>query len=145
MARNKTIRSSSQRRRSSASRLGAVMSMELIFVLPILLALIFASIEFGMLWSSGRRVEEAAAAGCRTASFRGADDFAVRRSIERTLDRPSLVNTYAIDINRSLPNPNEVCVTVKVPMKAAAPDMLGIIGFTLGTRTITAQSVMRKE
>lgn len=140
MDRNKKLRSSSRRR-----RLGAVMSMELIFVLPILLALILASIEFGMLWSSGRRVEEAAAAGCRTASFRGADDLAVRRSIERTLDRASLVKTYAIDIRRDLPNPNEVCVTVKVPMKAAAPDMLGIIGFTLGSRTITAQSVMRKE
>jgi len=119
--------------------------MELIFVLPIVLALILASVEFGMLWSSGRRVEEAAAAGCRTASFRGADESAVRRSVERALDRASLVKNYAIDVRRDMPNPNEVCVTIKVPMKAAAPDMLGIIGFTLGSRTITAQSVMRKE
>lgn len=140
MKRPTTLRSSAGRR-----RLGAVLSMELIFVLPIVLALILASVEFGMLWSSGRRVEEAAAAGCRTASFRGADESAVRRSVERALDRASLVKNYAIDVRRDVPNPNEVCVTVKVPMKAAAPDMLGIIGFTLGSRTITAQSVMRKE
>ncbi|MCE9607111.1 MAG: pilus assembly protein [Planctomycetia bacterium] len=140
MKRRKIPLCSRQRR-----RLGAVLSMELIFVLPILLALIFASVEFGMLWSSGRRVEEAAAAGCRTASFRGADDSAIRRSIERTLDRTALVKSYAVNVRRDLPNANEVCVTVSVPMKAAAPDMLGIIGFALGSRTIVAQSVMRKE
>lgn len=140
MARRNTTRSSTRKRRQ-----GAVLSMELIFVLPILLALILASVEFGMLWSSGRRVEEAAAAGCRTASFRGADEAAIRRSIERTLDRESLVKSYSIDVRRDLPDPSEVCVTVSVPMKAAAPDMLGIIGFTLGSRRITAQSVMRKE
>ncbi len=140
MARRNTTRISARKR-----RLGAILSMELIFVLPILLALILASVEFGMLWSSGRRVEEAAAAGCRTASFRGADEVAIRRSIERTLDRASLVKSYAVDVRRDLPDTNEVCVTVTVPMKAAAPDMLGIIGFTLGSRKITAQSVMRKE
>lgn len=140
MAHRNSTRSSARKR-----RLGAVLSMELIFVLPILLALILASVEFGMLWSSGRRVEEAAAAGCRTASFRGADEAAIRRSIERTLDRASLVKNYAIDVRRDLPDPSEVCVTISVPMKAAAPDMLGIIGFTLGSRKITAQSVMRKE
>lgn len=140
MDRRKKLRSSSRRR-----RLGAVLSMELIFVLPLLFALILASVEFGMLWSSGRRVEEAAAAGCRTASFRGADEQAVRRSIERVLDRASLVKSYSLDVRRDLPDANEVCVTVSVPMKAAAPDMLGLIGFTLGSRKITAQTVMRKE
>ncbi len=140
MDRRKQLHSSSRRR-----RLGAVLSMELIFVLPLLFALILASVEFGMLWSSGRRVEEAAAAGCRTASFRGADEQAVRRSIERVLDRASLVRSYSLDVRRDLPDANEVCVTVSVPMKAAAPDMLGLIGFTLGSRKITAQTVKRKE
>ena len=36
-------------------------------------------------------------------------------------------------------------MTVKVPMKAAAPDLLSFIGFGLRDREMSAQAVMRKE
>ena len=110
-----------RRRSCGRRRIGAVLSMELILVLPIALAMIFAMIEVGMLWAAGQRVNEAAAAGCRTASFRGAD------------------------VKPATPEAPEVCVTVSVPMKSAAPDLLKFIGFGLGDRRIVAQTIMRKE
>jgi len=134
-------RRSSQRRR----RLGAVLSMELILVLPIMIAMICAMIEFGMLWSSGQRVKEAATAGCRTATFRGADEAAIRKSIERTLGRKSLVAEYSLDIDKPGPDSKEVAVTVSVPMKAAAPDLLAFIGFGLKQRAVIARTIMRCE
>lgn len=134
-------RRTSQRRR----RLGAVLSMELVLVLPIMIAMICAMIEFGMLWSSGQRVKEAATAGCRTATFRGADEAAIRKSIEQTLGRKSLVAGYSLEINKPDPNSKEVAVTVSVPMKAAAPDLLAFIGFGLKQRAVTARTIMRCE
>jgi hypothetical protein len=135
------VRSRLGRRR----RTGAILSMELILVLPIVLAVLFGLIEIGMLWSSGQRVKEAAAAGCRVAGFRGATEPAVRRAVEQTLGRKSLVDCYQLQIIQPQENPNEVCVSVSVPMTAAAPDMLAFFGFSLKNRQLASHSVMRRE
>ena len=140
-------RSHPQPRRSlrHRRRLGAVLSMELILVLPIALALIFASIEVGMIWAAGQRVNEAAAAGCRTASFRGCDASAIRRSVESRLARKPMIDACQIDVQPATPDKPEVCVTVSVPMRSAAPDLLSFIGFSLGDRKLVSQTIMRKE
>lgn len=146
MRRSFTTRRSSRRLPlRGRRRLGAVLSMELILVLPIALALIFASIEVGMLWSAGQRVHEAAAEGCRTASFRGADVAAVRRSIENRLGRKSMIDACQIDVQPATAEKPEVCVTVSVPMRCAAPDLLCFVGFSLGDRKLVSQTIMRKE
>jgi Flp pilus assembly protein TadG len=131
------------RRNRRLRRLGAVLSMELILVLPIVLALVFSVIEFGMLWSSSQRVKDAATAGCRTASFRGADETAIRRAVERSLGKPALVANYSLDIRQDVSN--EVSVAVTVPMRSAAPDLLRFVGFALDGRLLSSQTVMRKE
>lgn len=119
--------------------------MELILVLPIVMAVLFGLIEIGMLWSSGQRVKEAAAAGCRVAGFRGATEAAVRRAVEQGLGRKSLVDCYQLQITQPQENPHEVCVSVTVPMTAAAPDMLAFFGFSLKNRQLASHSVMRRE
>lgn len=114
-------------------------------MLPIVMAVLFGLIEIGMLWSSSQRVKEAASAGCRIAGFRGATEPAIRRAVEQTLGRKSLVDCYQMQINQPTENPNEVCVSVTVPMTAAAPDMLAFFGFSLKNRQLAAQCVMRRE
>ena len=142
---NRTFRQLAKTKPARRSRLGAVLSMELILVLPIVMALLFGMIEIGMLWSSGQRVKEAAAAGSRVAGFRGADELAIRRAVEQGLGRKALVKSYELNVTKIQENPNEVCVTVTVPMSAAAPDMLKFVGFSLVGRTLTAESIMRRE
>lgn len=132
-----------RRTRRRTRRLGAVLSMELILVLPIVLGLVFSIIEFGMLWSSSQRVKDAATAGCRTASFRGADESAIRRAVENSLGKPALIANYSIDIQQNVSN--EVSVAVAVPMRSAAPDLLRFVGFALDGRLLSSQTVMRKE
>ena len=127
------------------SRCGALLSMELILVLPIVIGLVMATIEVGMLWSAGQRVHEAAAVGCRTAAFRGADEQAVRRAVELRLDKKALIDAYAVEVRPHAANPDEICFTLSVPMTAAAPDLMKFFGFSLKDRRIVAQSIMRKE
>lgn len=79
-------------------------------------------------------MKEAATAGCRTATFRGADEAAIRKSIEQTLGRKSLVTNYILQIDKPGPDSKEVAVTVSVPMKAAVPNLLAFIGFGLKMR-----------
>ena len=134
-----------RRKLAGRRRLGAVLSMELILVLPIMIGLICAMVEFGMLWSAGQRVKEAASAGCRTASFRGADEQAVRAAVERTLAKKKLITTYSLNVEKPDPQSNDVAVTVSVPMNAAAPDLLAFLGFGLKEKNVVAQTIMRCE
>jgi len=119
--------------------------MELVLVLPIVLGLLFATVEIGMLWSSGQRVKEAAAAGCRVAGFRGGSEAAVRRAVETTLGRKALTTNYTLRITQPPENPQEVCVAVSVPMTVSAPDLLCFLGFSLSDRTLSSESIMRRE
>lgn len=119
--------------------------MELVLVLPIVIGLICSSVEIGMLWTAGQRLDEAAGAGCRVAGFRGADVASVRRHVENCLRRQALIKNYQLDIQDLGPNSESIAVTVSVPMDAAAPDLLCMLGFSLKNRKLTAQAVMRKE
>lgn len=122
-----------------------MLSMELVLVLPIVIGLIFAAVEIGMIWTAGQRLDEAAGAGCRIAGFRGTDEASVRRHVENCLRRQALIKNYQLNVQDSGPNAEAVCVTVSVPMNAAAPDLLCMLGFSLKNRMLTAQAVMRKE
>lgn len=134
-----------RRLRTAPRRRGAILSMELVFVLPIVLGLLFAIIEFGMLWSAQQLAKEASAAGCRVATLPGADELAVRHAVEQVLRKPHYVSSYQLRVFGGARTGDEVGVAVRLPMTAAAPDLLGILGFRLGGRNLTAETVMRKE
>lgn len=121
------------------------MSMELVLVLPIVIALVFGCIELGMLTSAGSTLKEASRAGCRVATLPGSSDRDVRLAVERVLHRPSLIKSCDLHVGRGRHTGDEVRVVVQVPMTAAAPDLLAMFGFGLGGRQLMAQTVMRKE
>jgi hypothetical protein len=126
-------------------RRGAILSMELVLVLPLVIGLFFALIEFSMLWSASHLVQEASVAGCRTATFHGSNAAAIQRSVELALGKIALVQNCQVQVQGGLCSGDDVIVTVTVPMNAAAPDLLGMLGFSLAGQSITAQTVMRKE
>lgn len=131
--------------RPARARRGAVLTLELLWVLPIVLGLLFALVEFGLLWSASHVVKDAATAGCRVATFPGADEQAVRHAIERTLQRRSLVASYRVQVERGRRAGDEARVRVEVPMGAASPDLLRFLGLGLRGRTLSAVTVMRME
>lgn len=130
---------------SRHNRRGAILSLELIVVLPILIGLLFAIIEFSMLWSASHLVKAASAAGCRVATLPGSNSVAIGEAVAAVLGKPALAAHCQVEVQGGWTCGEEVSVVVRVPMAAAAPDLLGFFGFSLRDRMLVAQTVMRKE
>jgi len=139
----------SGRSRRGRSRKGALLSTELLFVLPILAGLLFAMVEFSMLLSAKQQIKSASRLACRVASLPAADpvqlEHVVRGAAEQGLVRSSLIESYELRFDPGQNTGDEVVAEVRVPMRAAAPNLLSVVGFNLKGRHLTARTVMRKE
>lgn len=130
---------------SQRARRGAVLSMELLLVLPVVLTVLFGLIEFSMVWTGAQRVQDAAKAGCRIASLPGSDELAVRHAVEQVLQKDALIETYELQIEGGEFSGDEVAVRLRVPMDAAAPNLLMMLGYNLEDRHLKGLAVMRRE
>jgi hypothetical protein len=136
-------------RRSSTRRPGAVNATELLLVLPIVLALILAAVQFAATIAAEQKLAAASREGCRVAATGGSRD-AVVQSVEQVLG-PSLkkhaeVCTVLTDeARRPLPSGAMVEVVVKVPATKAVPDLLRFVGYSIRNETLVGSAVMRKE
>ncbi|MBS0210488.1 MAG: pilus assembly protein [Planctomycetes bacterium] len=126
-------------------RLGAVVTMELLLVLPIVLALLLGLVEFSMLWIARQHVQESARSACRVATFCGNNPAAVTEAAQLALRKQSLVQNAQVLIRGGQFSGDLVAVRVAVPMRAAAPDLLSMFGLGFGQAEIAAEAVMRKE
>jgi len=137
------------RRRRQRVRAGAILSLELLWVLPILVGIFFAIVEFSLLLSASHQVKLASRAACRVATLPAANrhemEQAVRCAAERALAKRHLVEAYQLTICSGRHTGDPVVVEIRVPMCAAAPDVLTIVGFRLKGRELVARTVMRKE
>ena len=124
-------------------------TLELLFVLPILLAVLLGTIEFSMFGLARQQVVAASREGARVAALGGSDQD-VLQAAQRFLGNGQLANaTIQVGITditgNPIPSGQPVQVTVSVPANLAAPDLLAFIGFSIKNETIAAQTVMRKE
>ncbi len=130
---------------STLTRQGALLSAELVFVLPLLMGIFFALVEVGMLWTANHRLAAAARAACRAAAMPGAGHNHAEHAAIRSLGRPALVKAHKMRMYRGPHTGDPVWIELRVPMKSAAPDMFWFLGFGLGNRHLVAQCVMRCE
>lgn len=137
------------RRWNSRQRYGALLCIELLFVLPIILIVLFAILEFGCLWSANLRVKAASQAACRVATLPAEtpEDMmrAVRRMAAQSLGSASLSRSSQIRVEAAEHSGDPVAVEIRVPMSAAAPNMLAMFGLKLEGRELIGRTVMRKE
>lgn len=131
-------------RHLSHRRHGAVLSMELVLVLPIVFLLLFALLEFSLLMAAYARVCSAAQSGARHMSITGAEPVAVQQYINQLLG-PALSNSAAITVLPAEYAGQIGSVQLSVPMKNASPDLLWFIGFGLAGRALEARSAMVME
>lgn len=129
----------------TAGRTGAVLSTELVFALPIVFGLLLAVLEVSLIWVGNHRVAAAARAGCWVARLAGSTEAEVEKEVVQTLGKGPLVMMHKTRVIRGPHSGDPVLVEVSAPMRAASPDMLGILGFGLGDRKLTAQCLMRRE
>lgn len=125
-------------------RRGAILSMELVLILPIFLLLIFSIVEFSMLMSAHTRVANAAHSGARLMSLRGASADEVEEQVNSLLGT-ALSKNCQIDVQPASHAGEIGRVSVRVPMKNASPDLLWIAGYGLAHRSISAEAQMVME
>jgi Flp pilus assembly protein TadG len=137
-------------------RKGAVLSIELIIVLPILLAVVLASVEFGLLLMASQGVGAAANVGAREAAKPSSSRASVEATVAAAVQGWRWNNDYevVIFVNGVKDSGNglltaghgaTVSVTVNVPMDEAAPDLLKTLGVTLAGKELTSTYVTLKE
>ena len=139
-------------RRIAASRqrrAGALLSFELLFVLPICTALVFAVAEFALLWSANNQLKTASQQGCRVGTLPANDPdaqlAAVQATVVETLGQQQLIDQHTLEFAPGMHTGDLVACQITVPMTAASPDLLQVIGFSLDGRNLVARTVMRAE
>lgn len=126
-------------------RRGAVLTVEMLLVIPLIIGLILAVVEFSMIWSGNQKLAAAARAGCRVATLPGSSQAEVEQAVQVAINHRYLSRDAQIQIQWGEYTGDPVVVEVRAPMRAASPDMLALIGLGLGDRQMTATSVMRRE
>lgn len=125
-------------------RVGAILSMELVMVLPVFLLVLFAVVEFSMLSTARTKLTDAARHGVRMlcVSDRSHDD--VRTEVKALLGR-HLARHAEIIIDDSQVPGDTVNVYVRIPMSSASPDLLWMTGFSVRDRYLGAEAPMARE
>jgi Flp pilus assembly protein TadG len=118
------------RRRGSAA-------LELLLVLPILVVIITATVEFAQLASGDQLVADAAARGARIAA-RGGDDAAVKETVASCLGEP-LAASAQVTVQRT---GGRATVHVELPANVVAMDLLRSIGIGLADERVVGRAVM---
>lgn len=129
---------------SGGRRRGAVLTMELLLVLPFFLLLIFSLVEFSMLSAAQARLASAAQAGARYMSISGAAESAVQERVVQVLGA-DLSAACSVAVQPAEYAGETGYVSVALPMQAASPDLLWIIGFGLAGRMLECRAGMVAE
>ncbi|MEZ6066297.1 MAG: pilus assembly protein [Planctomycetaceae bacterium] len=129
---------------NTRSRRRGLFSMELVLVLPILGTLLLGLFEFSLLFFARGEVVDASRAGARSATLPGATLTSIEEEVLATLS-PRLRERAEVVIQPGVQTGDPVIVGVRVPMSAAAPDLLWPVGFQLRDRYLASQTQMTKE
>lgn len=130
------------------TRRRASVSIEVLILLPIVVAVSVAVIEFGMYVGWQQRFAAATRDAVRVAAVGGTEDEV--RDILRAHLSDGILNQATVTIlieDGGVPRPTGSPVLVRVEINAAilVPDLLRFVGFTIRTESIAGQAVMRKE
>lgn len=136
--------SKSQRVRSHHRHRAGAITLELLFVLPILALILAGLFEFTLLFSARGEVVEASRVAVRKATFPGATVEDVEAEVRRVL-RPRFHDTLQVDAMLGEKSGDTVVVAVRVDMKSAAPDLLWPIGYRLKGRQLLSEMCMIRE
>jgi hypothetical protein len=127
------------------------MAMELLLILPLMMAIFFGTVEYGLLLAAEARLVNASREGARVAAAGGNLDD-VKAAVKATLlkGEQNLVDIQALltdppNSTQPVPPGGRVAVMVNASAKTLVPDFLRFIGFSIANRCLSGQTVMRKE
>ena len=132
------------------ARRGGTVAIELLFALPIVLALLLAMFEFSMILVSWQQLVAASREGARVAAL-GGDAQEVEQAVRNFLGSSGRLTAAEVqslltdDQGQPLPAGGQVEVLVSVPTAQAVPDLLRFFGFSTEGELLVARTAMRKE
>ena len=140
----------SARRRRCQRRSGAVFSVEMMMAITVIIPLLFALTEFSLLWSARHTLQAASYAGARAAAMPCPTDASrlecAKEAVESVLGNQRFLDEYEFEeFDAGTDTGDPVTVKLTLPMTAASPDMLAIIGISIEGRALTAETVTRRE
>jgi Flp pilus assembly protein TadG len=120
-------------------------TLEALWVVPILLIVVVALVEFAMVIAAEQKVAEASGLACRTAAVGRSDDDA-REAVKAVLGKRQY-DEAKIKIDRRHDDHlgDVVDVRVDLPVKAAAPCVLRSCGLKLCDDMLIGRTVMKAE
>jgi hypothetical protein len=123
--------------------------VELLLVLPLLVALLVGMVEFSMLLVARQHLLTASREGARVAAL-GGDQDEVAHAVYRYLGEGRLADAEVVAVlddeaGRPIPSGEAVEVRVRLPANHAVPDLLRFVGISIAKDEIVARTVMRKE
>ncbi|MGE0528972.1 MAG: TadE/TadG family type IV pilus assembly protein [Bdellovibrionales bacterium] len=126
-----------------------MLSLELLLVLPVILIVVLAGVEFSLMFLAKQQLTAASREGARVASV-GGNAMEVQNVVYFYLGagnwQKATVQTILTDQSGNpLPSGAPVRVIVSIPAAQAVPDILGPFGFSIAQDVISAQTTMRKE
>jgi Flp pilus assembly protein TadG len=121
-----------------------VLTAELVLTLPILLVAILGLFEFTWLFYARGLVVEASRVAARKATLPGANLDTVEAEVQRMLPAPFVAHAR-VQADLGEHAGDVVSVSVSVPMRSVAPDLLWPIGITLSGRDLYSETRMVRE
>ncbi len=130
-----------------------ILTFELLLVLPILLIVVLAAVQFSLTLYARQQLVAASREGCRVAAL-GGNLSEVEGTIRRTLGNGRLAD---VDIELTdetgkplsdgmiLPSGDSVAVWLRLPTVHVVPNLLRFIGYSIQTDEMVARTVMRRE
>jgi Flp pilus assembly protein TadG len=134
--------------RADPRRRGHV-AVELLFVLPLLLAVLLGTVEFSLWLTAQQQVNLACREGARVAAIGGGIDD-VNATVRVVLgpgrfDRATVIATLTDEDGDPVLPGRPVSVVVRLPAVAVVPDLLAFVGLSIRNQILVGQTVMRKE
>lgn len=125
------------------------MALELLFVLPVLLAVLLGTVEFALWLSGQQQVTLASREGARAAAT-GAGEEEVAAAVRGVLGEVRFeIAQLRVEILDAAGDPiapgDPVAVAVALPAGAVVPDLLRFAGLSIRNQFIVSRTVMRKE
>ena len=131
-------------RRPSPTERAGLFSVELIFVLPILLLVVFALVELSLLLATERKLAEVSAVVARTGSLGGTDDE--MKAVMKSALGPKWADNAELKVSPTDADDRHqgtiLEVTVSLPAKYAGPNLLRSIGIDLTEATLVGRTVI---
>lgn len=133
---------------SCKARRGAL-AVELLFVFPVLLAILLGTVQLSLWLAAQQQVALASREGARVAATGGSSAEVaslVRQVLGEKRFSQAEVQTSLTSLSGQTVAPGDpVAVVVRLPARAVVPDLLAFVGISIRHEVLVSQTVMRKE